>query len=100
MQKQKLTREQVREIVDGEASFSEKWDRERPPGSLADADKPVEVWLAWILVYTQEALKAATLRYDKTAALNNLRCILDLGETCAQYQGLPGRAEDDETDIY
>ncbi len=100
MAEPKLTRQEVREIVDEEARFSEKWDRERPPESLADADKPVEVWLGWMLVYLQEAMKATVLGYDKTATLNNLRCVLNLGEMCAQYHGLPRRTEDDKKDIY
>lgn len=100
MAEPKLTRQEVREIVDEEARFSEKWDRERPPGSLADADKPFEVWAGWMIVYLQEAMKAATLSYDKTAALNNLRCVLNLGEACAQYHGLPRRAEGDKRDVY
>lgn len=96
----RLTREEVRTIVDGEAAFSEKWDRERPEGSIADADKPIEVWLAWMQVYLQEALRATVIGYDKTAALNNLRCVLNLGEACAQHHGLPRRTEDDKKDIY
>ena len=96
----KLTREEVRRIVDEEARFSEKWDRERPPGTLADADKPVEVWFCWMDTYLQEAKKAVVLGYDKTAALNNLRCILNLAEACAQHHGLPRRVEDDKKDIY
>jgi hypothetical protein len=96
----KLTRQEVRAIVDEEAVFSEKWDRERPEGSIADADKPVEVWLGWMQVYLQEAMKATVLGYDKTAALNNLRCVLNLGEACAQYHGLPRRAESDKKDLY
>jgi 3-oxoacyl-(acyl-carrier-protein) synthase len=96
----KLTREEVRKIVDEEAKFSEKWDRERPDGSPGDADKSVETWLAWMQVYLQEAMKAATLGYDKTAALHNLRCVLNLGEACATYHGLPRREEGDTTDLY
>lgn len=96
----RLTREEVRAIISKEARFSEKWDRERPEGSIADADKPVEVWLAWIHVYVQEALKNCALGYDKTAALQNLRCILNLAEACAMHHGLPERAEDDTRDIY
>lgn len=95
-----LTREEVRKIVDSEANFSQKWDLERPLGSMADADKPVETWLAYMLVYIQKALQEATVGYDKTAALNNLRCVLNLGETCAQHHGLPSRSKDDTTDIY
>lgn len=95
----KLSRYQVRAIVDEEARFSEKWDRERPEGSLADADKPVEFWLYWINIYQQKAGEALA-RNDEKAALHNLRCILNLAEACAMHHGLPRRDESDSRDIY
>ena len=96
----KLTRQEVRASVDTEAKFSSKWDENRPADDPGDAAKSVETWLAYIHVYLEAALKAATVGYDKTAALQNLRCILNLGEACAQHHGLPPRAEGDSTDIY
>lgn len=96
----RLTRQEVRDIVDGEACFAQKWDRERPLGSTADADKQIEVWLGWMIVYLQESMKALVLGNGEAAALHNLRCILNLGETSAQYHGLPKRTQDDKKDLY
>ncbi len=96
----KLTRQEIRTIVDEEARFAEKWDNERPAGSLADADKPIEVWLAWMEVYLRKAMDATVIGYDKIAALHNLRCVLNLGETCAQHHGLPRREPGDTKDTY
>ena len=101
MARRKLSREEVRRMVDTEELFSRKWDKSRRKGSNeVDANKSVETWLAWMQVYLQAALKAATLSDDKTVALHNLRCVLNLGEACAQYHGLPPRPEDDDTNIY
>jgi hypothetical protein len=95
----KLTRQEIRAIVDGEAQFSEKWDRERANYTLPDAQKPIGEWLTYMDVYLHAAKKAATLA-DTTMALNNLRCLINLGEACAQNHGLPARAEGDNTDLY
>lgn len=95
----KLTRDKIREIVSREAHFSEKWERQRKPGEPGDADKATIEWLALMNTYVQEAMKAATLGKDKVA-LHNLRCILNLGEACAMYRGLPEREEGDNTDLY
>ena len=95
-----LTREEVRAVVDTEARFAQKWDHDRPLGSMADADKPIEVWLGWMQVYIQESMRALVLGGGEAIALNNLRCVLNLGETCAQYHGLPKRVEGDRTDLY
>ena len=67
------------------------------PDSVADKDKPVEVWLCWMQQYLDDARKAATAGYDKTKALDRLRCILNLGVNCAMYHGLPERNADQPT---
>jgi hypothetical protein len=95
----KLTRDGVRSAVDTEAKFSEKWEANRRPGSLPDADKPVGEWLTYMRVYMAAAEEAVT-RDDQFAALSNLRCLLNLGETCAMHRGMPERHLGDERDIY
>lgn len=95
----KLFRDGVRSVVDTEAKFSEKWEANRRPGSLSDADKPIGEWLTYMRVYLAAA-DAAVTRADEFAALSNLRCLLNLGETCAMYRGMPERAPGDERDIY
>ncbi|HVM73410.1 MAG TPA: hypothetical protein VMU13_00830 [Candidatus Paceibacterota bacterium] len=94
----KLTLEKVRTIIDGETAFAQKWDDNRPEGSLADAQKPVEYWLYMMETYLMAARNSMVLNYDKTVALANLRCVLSLGEKCAMFHGLPAR--EDEKDIY
>jgi hypothetical protein len=89
----KLTREEVFAVVSGEMDYAKKWDTDRSqcPDSLADKDKPVEVWLLWMEEYLAKARAAATTGYDKTQALEFLRCALSLGMNCAAYHGLPER---------
>lgn len=89
----KLTNQEVFEIVEEEQSFAKQWDigRSKFPESVADAEKPLEVWLLWMEQYLADARKAATASYDKTRALDRLRCVLSLGLNAAVYHGLPRR---------
>ncbi|MGB7958073.1 MAG: hypothetical protein WCF77_04535 [Minisyncoccia bacterium] len=95
----KLTRNEVRAIVDGEVKFSEKWERERPNYLVPDAQKPIGEWLTYMDVYLEAVKKAVTLA-NPIAALSNVRCLLNLAETCAMHNGLPRRDDGDKTDIY
>ena len=95
----KLTRADVRTIVDGEERFSRKWDDSRPDYQLADSQKPIGEWLTYMRVYLTAAEKAVTLAH-RDAALHNLRCLLNLSEACAQHHGLPPRPDGDNTDLY
>jgi hypothetical protein len=95
----KLTRNEVRTVVDGEARYSEKKERERPNYLIPDAQKQVGEWLERMDVCLKAAEKAAVLG-KPTAALSNVRCLLNLAETCAMYHGLPRREDGDVTDVY
>ncbi len=89
----KLMREEVFTVIEGEMDYAKKWDigRSQYPDSLADAEKPVEVWLLWMEEYLSKARSAATAGYDKNKALDFLRQALSLGINCATYHGLPPR---------
>lgn len=89
----KLTREEVNEVVAREGKFAKRYDcgKSSPPSQLADADKPLELWLLWMEQYLHEARKAVTSGYDKKKALHKLRVVLSLGTNAAMYHGLPSR---------
>ena len=89
----KLSRNEVYEIIDEESEYAKKWDIERSnyPESVKDSEKPLEVWLLWMEEYLAAARKAATSSYDKSQALDELRCVLSLGINAATYHGLPRR---------
>jgi hypothetical protein len=89
----KLTREKVYELITEEAEYATKYDckTSSPPRSLADKDKPLELWLLWIQQYVADACKAATNDFNREEALESLRCALSMGVNAAIYHGLPSR---------
>ena len=95
----RLTRAEVRRRVDTEEVFSRKWEENRPNYQLPDSGKSIAEWLTFMDVYLQAAKKAVTLA-KPDVALQNIRCLINLGEACAQHHEMPPRAEGDDTDLY
>lgn len=96
----KLSANDVFLIVKDEMEYAKKWDIGRSvfPESHADKDKNLETWLLWMQRYLNKACDEATGNYDKTKALDRLRCVLSLGFNAAMYHGLPEREHPDDSE--
>jgi hypothetical protein len=92
--KQKMTREEVYKLIDGERTYQDaKWDVAR-----AKAGKPlrkdygvVEAWIVWMEEWLGYARKAASTNIDKTEALANIRKVAALGVACMEVHETPPR---------
>ena len=91
--KNKMKREDVYKLIDGEREYQKKWDAQRIEKGLPTRDKyaTVESWILWMEDYLTRARTAATNDTDKTTALEHIRKVTALGVACMENNDTSAR---------